>query len=115
MAHGRSSAGRTSPPTARFTSAPSPARAAAADSITRRDTNGALNTGVTNIKLIRPGYDPNTTQVFTTPYLDHLKQFSVLRFMDWTGTNNSTVVNWSDRTLASSARQSSTNGVAWEY
>src|SRR5439155_26809058 len=34
---------------------------------------------------------------------------------DWTGTNNSTVVNWSVRTVASSARQSSTNGVAWEY
>jgi hypothetical protein len=82
---------------------------------TRRDPFGPTNTGITNLKLIRPGYDPNTTQVFTDAYLQHLSQFSVLRFMDWTQTNNSTVVNWSDRVTPDYARQSSTTGVAWEY
>lgn len=82
---------------------------------TRKDAGSALNTGVTNIKMIRPGYAANTTQVFSDLYLQHLSQFSVLRMMDWTGTNNSTVVNWSDRTTPNSARQSSTSGVAWEY
>ena len=82
---------------------------------TQRDANSATNTGITTIKMVRPGYDPNTTQIFTNLYLQQLSQFSVLRFMDWTGTNNSTEVNWSDRTLTTSASQSSTNGVAWEY
>src|SRR4030095_9936214 len=82
---------------------------------TRRDSGSATNTGITNLKVIRPGYDPNTTQVFQNNYLEHLKQFSVLRFMDWTQTNNSTIVNWSDRTLPTDARQSNTKGVAWEY
>ena len=82
---------------------------------TRRNPGDPLNTGITNLRVIRPGYDPNTTQVFQDSYLQHLKQFSTLRFMDWTQTNNSTVANWSDRTTLTSARQSSTNGVAWEY
>ncbi len=82
---------------------------------TRRTPGDPLNTGITNLRVIRPGYDPNTTQVFQDSYLQHLKQFSTLRFMDWTQTNNSTVTNWSDRTTLASARQSSTSGVAWEY
>ncbi len=82
---------------------------------TQRTATSATNTGITNIKMIRPGYDPNTTQIFTNAYLAQLSQFSTLRFMDWTQTNNSTVVNWSDRTTLNSASQASTKGVAWEY
>ena len=82
---------------------------------TQRTPTSGLNTGVTNIKMIRPGYDPNTTQIFSNAYLAQLSQFSTLRFMDWTQTNNNTVVNWSDRTTLNSASQASTKGVAWEY
>jgi VCBS repeat-containing protein len=76
-----------------------------------RNTNG----GVKNIKLIRPGYDPNTTQVFTNQFLNTLQPFSTLRFMDWAQTNNNPDVNWADRSHVTDARQSTTNGVAWEY
>lgn len=82
---------------------------------TRRTPASALNSGITNLKVIRPGYAANTTQVFQDNYLAHLKQFSVLRFMDWTATNNNQTVEWSQRTTLNSARQSSTNGVAWEH
>src|SRR5262249_27268821 len=69
--------------------------------------------GITNVHLIRPGYDATNPPTFTREFLAHLKRFSTLRFMDWTSTNNSTVVNWSDRTLPT-GRQT-VNGVAWEY
>jgi hypothetical protein len=71
--------------------------------------------GVKNIKLIRPGYALNTTQVFTNQFLSTLQPFSTLRFMDWGATNNNPVANWADRTLVTDARQSTPNGVAWEY
>ena len=82
---------------------------------TRRTPDGPLNSGITNLRVIRPGYDFNTTQVFRTEYLEHLKNFSVLRFMDWTQTNDNKVVNWSDRNKPTDARQSGLKGVAWEY
>jgi hypothetical protein len=82
---------------------------------TRRTPGSPLNSGVTNLRVIRPGYDFNTTQTFRNEYLEHLKNFSVLRFMDWTATNDNQVVNWSDRTKLTDARQSSGKGVAWEY
>src|SRR5262249_2457495 len=76
-----------------------------------KNTNG----GVKNIKLIRPGYDPNTTQVFTDQFLSTLQPFNTLRFMDWAVTNNNPVANWADRTQVTYARQAVPNGVAWEY
>ncbi len=82
---------------------------------TRRTAFGTLGTGITNIKLIRPGYAANTTQVFTNDYLAHLKQFTTIRFMDFTQTNNNAIVNWSDRAKVTDARQSTNKGVAWEY
>lgn len=82
---------------------------------TRRTPDAPLNSGITNLRVIRPGYDFNTTQVFRTEYLEHLKHFSVLRFMDWTQTNDNKLVNWSDRTKPNDARQSGGKGVAWEY
>ncbi len=82
---------------------------------TQRTPGSAAGSGITNIRMIRPGYDPNTTQIFTNEYLAHLQQFTVLRFMDFTQTNNNPVVNWSDRAKVTDARQSTNKGVAWEY
>jgi fibronectin type 3 domain-containing protein len=70
---------------------------------TRRTATSATNTGITNVKLMRPTvpggstpYSPSTT--FTTQEKALLSKFGVLRFMDFTETNNSPRVNWSDRT-----------------
>lgn len=49
-------------------------------------------------------------------FLERLKPFGVLRFMDWGSTNTSTLEHWQDRTTVDSARQSSSEkGVAYEY
>ncbi len=68
-------------------------------------TNGsATNTGVTNIKLMRPNAlgsstsFPSTT-LFNTPLLAEIANFSAIRFMDWFATNWSQQVQWSDRPL----------------
>lgn len=100
--------------------------------IVLRNTKG----GVTNIKLIRPGYDPVNPPVFTTPYLNLIKGLSpnVLRFMDWRFTNSNVETDWSDRSLPTDATQvmpltktvnvdwnpqpqkvTTGKGIAWEY
>lgn len=71
--------------------------------------------GVKNVKLIRPGYDPNTTQTFTNEFLKQIAPFSTLRFMDFAHTNNNAVVNWADRTHVADATQATDKGSAWEY
>ncbi|MGA9852713.1 MAG: Ig-like domain-containing protein [Gammaproteobacteria bacterium] len=72
---------------------------------TQRTASSPLDSGLTNIKLIRPQYAPNgaqwwssPTQEFTTPFLNSFKGFSTIRYINWTAVINSPEVNWSDRT-----------------
>ena len=97
---------------------------------TQRDAGGATNTGVTNLKLIRPGYPADGSQVFTDEFLASLQPYTHLRFMGVLDTNSADPkwdVNksisgnqkkWSDRHLPSDATQQSygnKHGIAWEY
>jgi hypothetical protein len=74
-----------------------------------------VGSGVRDVKLIRPGYDPNTTQVFTNDFLRTIAPFTTLRFMDFAETNDNPVVNWADRARPTDATQSTAKGAAWEY
>ncbi|PZV15148.1 MAG: hypothetical protein DCF22_07805 [Leptolyngbya sp.] len=71
---------------------------------------------IRNIRFIMPGFE-NTyqTQPFHPVFLERLKPFKTLRFMDWAATNNSKLVNWSDRATPSSPSQASGKGVALEH
>ncbi len=90
---------------------------------TKRTATGAAHAGITNLRLIRPGYAAASTQVYTHEFLDSLAPFSTIRFMDFTATNNSdptypAVTNWSDRHVMTDATQQSygtKHGAAWEY
>ena len=89
---------------------------------TQRTANAAVGSGITQATITRPKRAPGgqiwwtkASQVFTSPYLQLLKPFSTLRFMDFTATNNSPVMQWSQRTTLLSATQQSPNGAAWEY
>lgn len=71
---------------------------------------------VRNIRVIRPD-EPGTnylstyqTQHFRPLLLERLRNYEVLRFMDWMGTNFSPVQSWSDRTLLSRKNWSSNFG-----
>ena len=45
--------------------------------------------------------DNSDSIIFYPGFLNRLRAYSVLRFMDWMATNNSPVTNWSQRTLIS--------------
>lgn len=68
--------------------------------------------GVRWMKLMRPGTTPG--QTFTKPFLDHLRRFPVLRFMDWTSTNFNPVSSWSERTRPEHASYARPEGIPWE-
>jgi hypothetical protein len=90
----------------------------------RRTPGSPTNTGVTDIRLMRPvapGSSTNypTSTTFTQPIKDLVGRFSVVRLMDNTGSNGS-VVNggWSGRRpvdYASQAAVGPAKGMAWEY
>ncbi|MFQ3677019.1 MAG: hypothetical protein SNJ74_03650 [Fimbriimonadaceae bacterium] len=68
--------------------------------------------GVRNLKVMRPGYGFDA--VFTQPFLNMLKPLRTLRFMDWTRTNASSIVHWSDRNPPSAPSYAGSRGVPWE-
>ena len=90
----------------------------------RTPSRTKTNTGITNIKLMRPispgsttSYDPSVT--FTQPIENLVSDFSVVRMMDATGSNGSDVNgSWAGRRLpdyASQAAVGPSKGMAWEY
>ncbi len=93
---------------------------------TQRTSGSGTNTGFTNLKIIRPGYPHDTTQLFDTPYLDCLNSadFAALRGCGSAYCINDyypAVRNWSDRRMTTDAGQSGQipghkmAGAAWEY
>lgn len=73
--------------------------------------------GVKEIRLMRPGYQHNTPQIFRTAYLNAMSPFSTLRFMDYLSTNNSdsgypNISTWANRQQPNAPRY--TNGAPWE-
>ena len=84
---------------------------------TRRTAAAATNTGVANIRLLRPGYTEANT--FTTPLKRLAEKYPILRFMAWTETTNNRTVEWADRTLPGDNQIRKFGGqhagVAWEY
>jgi hypothetical protein len=84
--------------------------------------------GVQDVRLLRPGYPFKNAPTFHKPFLEALKPFPVLRFMDWLDTNGNNVfygdpkntIEWDQRRLPADATQISSEakgkrGVAWEY
>ncbi|MDG3007870.1 hypothetical protein [Paludisphaera mucosa] len=95
---------------------------------TRRDPKASEGSGISGLRIIRPGYPADTKQVFTNEFLNSLRPFAALRYMDWLDTNHNPgfygdtghhALEWADRRPADYATQSGTPqgkyGVAWEY
>ena len=84
---------------------------------TQRTAASATNTGLTNVHLYRPTSEGASASyaagtLFTSQTLAMSAKFSVTRFMDLVGANNSTQANWSDRPLPGAWNQSP---MAYEY
>lgn len=50
-----------------------------------------------NLKIVASEYDLNSSAVYTPEFLNFIKPFKILRYMDLTETNNSKIKTWSDR------------------
>jgi hypothetical protein len=68
--------------------------------------------GVRNVSLTRR--PPASAGVFDKRFVDLVRRFSAVRFMDWESTNNSPLEKWSQRPLPTDARWSSERGVPLE-
>ncbi|MEZ6191615.1 MAG: hypothetical protein R3C45_10040 [Phycisphaerales bacterium] len=79
-----------------------------------RIENSNPNNPVRNVKLWMPGFE-NAESPFHPLYLERLKPFSVIRFMDWMRTNGSSISSWSDRPKPDYYTQGTRRGVALEY
>jgi len=80
-------------------------------------TGGTLK----NLRVIRPGYTWNdpALPVWTPEFLEHMRPFAAVRFMDWAATNTLYTARWATRPTLSTNR-TTTNpvtgapGVPWE-
>ena len=72
------------------------------------NTNG----GVRDLKIMRPGAQP--TDQFYKPFLDHVRRFTNIRYMDWGSTNGNRLEKWTDRTTPANPTYSTPKGVPYE-
>jgi hypothetical protein len=85
------------------------------DGFTIRITRSNATNHVRNLRIIMPGFEATyATQPFHPLFLERLKPFSVLRFMDWGATNDSDITTWSQRKLPDYRSMHSRGGVAYE-
>ncbi|MBN1561559.1 T9SS type A sorting domain-containing protein [candidate division KSB1 bacterium] len=95
---------------------------------TRRTPADDLNSGLTDLKMIRPGYDGDSDQVFTNDFIHALTtpRFAAIRYKDFTGVDGCdpvypSVLEWAERKLPTDASQArleligKADGAAWEY
>jgi fibronectin type 3 domain-containing protein len=98
---------------------------------TQRTATSGVNTGITNLQVVRPGFSTSGTQIFDPAFLTALAPFSYLRFMGWLGTNFNPgyygdtghhLIQWADRSLPTDAFQGvgtsirpGAEGMSWEY
>lgn len=74
------------------------------DAFTARIVRTDSDNPIRNIRVFEQEAPPTST--FRPDFLARLQNMSVLRFMDWMGTNNSTVTKWADRPLENRFGQS---------
>ena len=69
---------------------------------------------VRNLRLIRPGYEASTKQVFSETFLRRLGPFTTVRPMEWTCVNRTAERDWSERVRPESFLRTGPQGVAYE-
>jgi hypothetical protein len=64
---------------------------------TRRQPGDVPGAGFRNARLYRPGHASDGSEVFDQRFVALMRDFHVVRFMDWVDTNKNGVVSWSQR------------------
>jgi hypothetical protein len=71
---------------------------------------------IRNVRVIMPGFEAtHEYQPFHPTFLERLRPFKTLRFMNWGRINETTLANWRQRPTMRSYTQATTKGVAFEY
>lgn len=79
-------------------------------------TKSNKNNHVRNLRVLLPGTESTFNKsVFNPVFIDKLKNFNTIRFLNWTHTNNSKQKHWDDRPLKDYHTQGTKRGVAYEY
>lgn len=79
-------------------------------------TYSKLGNHVRNIRIIPQSLENSSTYpLFLSQFVDGLRPFHAIRFMDWTHTNHSPQKNWSDRPTPTYFSQSTNKGQCLEY
>lgn len=69
-----------------------------------------------NMRILPQEYENGESYpLFQSGYLEGLRPFHALRFMDWIHTNNSTQVHWSERIEKGYYTQGGPNGISFDY
>ncbi len=84
--------------------------------LTMQVTNINPSNPMDNFHLMMPGYGNGTTAepMYTPAFIQSLKPFSDIRFMNWEETNDSTLSNWQDRVQPGHLPHRQTGGVPYE-
>lgn len=71
---------------------------------------------IKNMKILPVAYENGGTYpTFNAKFLDGLRPFHAIRFMDWIGTNGSNQKFWSDRATKTYYSQGTNRGCSYEY
>lgn len=71
---------------------------------------------VRNLRIVHEDFEATySDQIFHPQFIESIKRFSTLRFMDMMRTNGSTQSEWAGRPLTTDALQGTEKGVALEY
>jgi hypothetical protein len=94
----------------------------------KRTQDSETGSGITNLKMMRPGYQLNTNRIFTDNLINALNSadFAAIRFMPFLNTNDAepdypAVTEWADRKQTDDASQNridaigKIDGAAWEF
>ena len=65
---------------------------------TKPTAASANNTGIKDIRIIRPGYPKDGSKVFTDPFVDAFDEIGLIRPMEWLTINANSLVEWKERT-----------------
>jgi hypothetical protein len=75
----------------------------------------AVNTGIKNIRLYRPGFSTDGTIVFTPEFISAMQKFGFIRGMEFTATNDNPQDIWESRSKPSYFGVKSLNGASFEH